>query len=139
MQDVKYFWNYRKCGPKIHTKLSKLHRIVCNCQMWMTMGPIFLSMLFFLRPLLNTNYKFIFNSWTPWNSNILDALFLSTQYYLTALMTSIVFGCDFIYVSYSVHVASQIYLLNCEFKNLQRKDCDIDIYECIKHHQLILS
>lgn len=135
---MKYFWNYRRCGTRIHTKIIKAHTSVSKWQRRVLFLPISVLVVFSLRPVISSS-KFIYYSWTPGDSIIFNISILITQYYLTVLITPIIYGCDFLYVSYSVHVASQIYLLNCELKNLQAKSCKADLHEYIKHHQLILS
>lgn len=133
---MKYFWDYRRCGPKVYANINAVHTTIRKCQKLMLFGPVCVLTIYCLKPLFHK--KFIFYVWAPWDSHILDVLILLSQYYLTAIMTPIVFGCDFLYLAYSVHVASQTYLLNRELENLQEKQSNADIYEYIKHHQLML-
>lgn len=139
IHDVKYFWSYKKFGPKVYKNINNIHKIVQKCQKLILPLPIIVLLSFCLRPVFKINNNFIYYSFIPWNSKILDILILLSQYYITILIIPIICGSDFLYVSYSVHVASQIYLLNRELKNLQVKNCNADIYEYIKHHQLMLS
>lgn len=136
---MKNFWNYQKCGPKIHAKLSNIHGMIRKWQKFMICAPICIAGMFCLKPIFNSNYRFIYYMWKPWNSKILDYLVLFTHYYLIVLVTPIVYGCDFFYVSYSVHVVSQIYLLNRQLEKLEGRSSSSDIYEHVKHHQLMLS
>lgn len=134
---MKHFWNARRCGVKIHTKINNVYRIIDKCQKWMTILPICVATLFCSRPIFTKN--FIFYIWTPWNSKILNFFLLFTQYYFTVLMGPIVFACDLLYLNCSAHVTIQLYLLNRELENMKNGSSKEDIYECIQHHQLMLS
>lgn len=136
---MKRFWNHERCGPKIHTKISNIHSIIRKWQKMILCGPICVATVFCLKPLFDSNYRFIYYIWIPWSSEMFNVLVLFTQYYLTVFITPIVYGCDFLYVSYSIHVASQIHLLNGVLERLEGKSSNSDICECVRHHQLILS
>lgn len=92
--------------------------------------------MFALRPVIS-NSEFIFYSWIPDGYIVWDAIVLFAQYYMLILILPTVFGYDAIYLSFSVHIISQIKLLNYQLEHMEDDNDSTKIHECIRHHQLL--
>lgn len=133
------FWNYNKSNPKLKIKIRYMHNNVMNMQKSIITVTIFVILLLYLRPVLNRTERFIFYCFVPYNSVVWETLLLFAQYYLITMVVPVVFGCDFVYLGMSIHVISQLKLLNWELEHIKLGDGKRRMENCIRHHQLMLS
>lgn len=138
-ENYKKFWNYKQFGNKLYNEINSTHTTAKNIQKFVVAATSCIMAVYCLRPAVNSKARFIFDCWVPSGSIALEAAALFSQYYLAILFLPVIFAYDSVYFSFSIHVISQLRLLNCRLKNMAVKVVNNEIHECIRHHQLILS
>lgn len=137
--DLKRFWNYRNVVPKLYNNISNIHTAVKRIQKVILLSVSAVMVTYWLRPVVNGKIRFIFYYCIPIQSILLETILLFVQYYFVIIIVPVIFSCDSLYMSFSAHVISQLRLLNYKLMNMKTNVDNQEIYECIKHHQLMLS
>ncbi|GJQ84849.1 hypothetical protein Trydic_g3628 [Trypoxylus dichotomus] len=133
------FWLCESLNRKLYTKINANHRIARNIQIFIVVATTCIMTVYCLRPILSSKAKFIFEWWIPGGSVVLETLALFSQYYFTMLVVPVVFAYDSIYLSYSMHMISQLKLLNFRLERMAMGVDNLEIYRCIRHHQFLLA
>lgn len=139
LDNLKKFWDHARCGKKLYAGITNVHQYIGKVQKIILVITGCMNTTFLLRPVIGDKQRFIFYCWVPYGSLIWETICLFAQYYFTLLIVPVVFACDAIYFSFSIHVISQMRLLNWELENMSIGDGDAKIKDCIRHHQLILE
>lgn len=133
------FWDYRKMGQQHYIRFKKIFKslnIVQYCAMVIGLSVV---VMYSLRPFFNEKNKFVFESWTPIDSIVLETFVLCCQYYFLVFLVPVTLGYDSMYLSLSVHMVLQIRMLKYKIGTMSATTNTAEIYKCVLHHQLLLS
>ncbi|GJQ87649.1 hypothetical protein Trydic_g17472 [Trypoxylus dichotomus] len=139
LDDMKSFWNAEEFDAKFCFEVKVLYKNIKFAQVYYLATGLSCIAMYFLKPVINENNRFLFQCWTFTHSFELETLVLACQYYFWIVLFPVVFGYDSLYFSYCVHVIIQLRLLNRKFVVMTGNVTINEIGECIRHHQLILS
>lgn len=139
LDDKAKFWNYIHFGDKILKQIKIIFVYVKFIQNYLLAAMIFIVEIYWLRPYLEDNTIFVYDSWVYPESIILETIVLACQYYTLAAAIPIVLGYDCFYFSYAIHVALQLRLLRWKLKNITASTTVEEIYQCMHYHQFLLS
>lgn len=135
---TKSFWNHSRCDAKLSKSIKRIHRYIETMQKFAIVVLIYNMTMIGLRPAFEHNTRFVFQAWVPSGDIIWEALVLFSQYHVIVTITPIIFGCDFLYMSLTLHMVSQLRILNYALEHMDR-NCDLElIKECVRQHRLIL-
>ncbi|GJQ87655.1 hypothetical protein Trydic_g17475 [Trypoxylus dichotomus] len=132
------FWKFERFGNEA-TKAKAVFKYVKFVQNYLMMSMIFVIIMFWLRPYLESNTRTIFPCWVYPDSVVLEAIVLACQYYALGTAIPIVLGYDYLYFSYVIHVALQIRLLNYKLRTLTVETTMMELRECLQYHHFLLS
>lgn len=108
-------------------------------QHYLILAMIFVVSMFWLRPYLEENTRFIYDCRINSDSIVLETIVLACQYYALGATMPIVLGYDYVYFAYAVHMVLQLKLLNHKFKNINVDTTLDNIRQYVNYHQFLLS
>ncbi|GJQ87651.1 hypothetical protein Trydic_g17473 [Trypoxylus dichotomus] len=132
------FWKFERFGNEA-SQAKAVFKQVKLVQLIMTISVTFVIIMFWLRPYLEANMRFILACWIYPDSVVLEALVLACQYYVLGSALSIVLGYDYVYFAYVVHVTLQMRLLNYRLRTISVKTTMEELRECLQFHCFLLS
>lgn len=140
LEDKTEFWNYKSFGDKILKNTKFTFACVKFIQYYAFGGMIWVIVLYWLRPFLEKNVRFLYDlHWGYPDSIVLETIILACQYYALGASMPMILSCDYVYFSYSTHMIVQLRLLNYKFKNMSAKTKVEEIYQWIRYRQFLNS
>lgn len=139
LDDRSKFWNYKNFQGKVSRRIKIRFTFVKFAQRYLISTMFFVVFMYWLRPYLDQSARFMYDCWIYPDSIVLEAIVLGCQYYTLGAAIPIVLGCDFVYFAYTFQFASQLQLLNHEFRRITVRTTPERIYDYIKHHQFLIS
>lgn len=137
-----HFWKIPRENKELSSKIFNTFKIVNLVQIVTVAVIISILELYVWGPYFNPNSPYIYAPKIFVDSIFLDVLVLFCQYYSVAILCSLVFGYDFLYLSLCTELTVQVKLLKYELKEVFTKtseDAAFHIGICVKQHNFLLS
>lgn len=135
------FWDHRDFNTNITEATERVFKKVNLVQKVIVAGVLVVMYSYHLAPLFDSNRIFLFETKAP-NSPLMNAVLLMCQYYCVAMEIPIVLGYDCIYFTLCIHLVLQLKLLKQRIAIIlenKNETVELEIYDCIRYHQFLIS